>query len=195
MPKCAIESCNAPVCSRGLCSKHYRSVLRHGSIDGRKCVRGSLEERFLYRIEKLVGVDGCWEWPGALTGKGYGVIQEGSAGSKLLLAHRVSYQVLNGDIPDGMLVMHTCDNTTCVNPDHLVLGTHSDNALDAVAKGRKFIPSPGKGEQNPLSKLTLEQAKFIKANPQMKHTELADMFGLSPNCIRSVRIGRTWRDA
>lgn len=50
-------------------------------------------------------------------------------------------------------------------------------------------------EQNPRSKLTLEQAKFIKANPQMRRTELATMFGLSPNCIRGVRIGRTWKDA
>lgn len=195
MSKCAVEGCNAPVCSRGYCSKHYRSVLRHGSVNGRKWVQGTLKERFLFKVNKFSGVDGCWEWDGALTGKGYGAIQEGSTGSRVLLAHRVSYEIFNGQLVRGMCVMHKCDNTTCVNPAHLVLGTSSDNAKDAIAKGRKFIPNPGKGEANPRSKLTLEQAKFIKANPQMMHTELANMFGLSPNCIRSVRIGRTWRDA
>lgn len=140
------------------------------------------------------GEKACWPWTGAKSAKGYGFIQEAGRGSRNLLAHRFAYEMRNGPIPAGLVVMHSCDNPSCVNPDHLSAGSQSQNIIDAFTKGRKFSPVPS-GERNKRSKLTLEQAKFIKANQQMKHTELAKMFNLSPNCIRSVRIGRTWRDA
>jgi hypothetical protein len=89
------------------------------------------------------------------------------------------------------MVLHSCDNRRCVNPAHLRQGTGSENIQEAFDKGRKVQPV-AYGENNPKSKLTEEQVRFIKNNPDKGNTEIARLFGLSVNCIRGVRIGRTW---
>lgn len=81
---------------------------------------------FLSFINK---VNGCWEWAGAKTDNGYGAYMR-------YRAHRYSFILFNGDITDGLLVLHKCDNPPCVNPSHLFLGTQSDNIKDCVSKGR-----------------------------------------------------------
>jgi hypothetical protein len=90
-------------------------------------------ERFFNKINKT---DTCWFWLGALRGKsGYGAIKiEG----KVVDTHRFSYSLHYGEIPKGMLICHTCDNKTCVNPNHLFLGTFKDNFEDAKTKKRIF---------------------------------------------------------
>lgn len=95
----------------------------------------ALEERFWSKVDKT---DDCWVWVAAKTGGGYGYI--GVAGGKIARAHRISYEWAKGPIPEGLFVCHTCDNRACVNPEHLFVGTHSDNMKDMMAKGRKHKP-------------------------------------------------------
>jgi len=83
---------------------------------------------------------GCWIFAGARLPKGYGKIGVGSRGEGWMLAHRASYECFVGPVPEGMCVLHRCDNPSCVNPDHLFLGTKSDNTQDCIKKGRHFTP-------------------------------------------------------
>lgn len=203
--KCEVDGCDKEVWSNGgrwgcrpfslsarYCRKHVRWIEQYGSTNPPKYAQGSLEFRFWKHVNKG-GEDECWEWTADTSRNGYGGIWDNER-KKNSSAHRVSYEIHKGEIPAGLVVMHTCDNPKCVNPKHLVLGTYKDNTQDMLQKGRRKAYRAF-GENNPVSKLTLEQAKFIKANPELGHKQIADMFGVSPNCIRGVRIGRTWKDA
>ena len=98
-----------------------------------------LGTRLLERV--VFGVTGCWHWNGPGTGKGYGRM---SYQGRAQVAHRLAWMAWNGDIPEGMSVLHKCDNRACINPEHLWLGTYSDNLADCWAKGRH----PGRGGKN-----------------------------------------------
>ena len=91
-----------------------------------------LEERFWSNVEKG---DDCWEWTGARLKQGYGVIGNNY---RQVRAHRVSWELANGPIPDGQVIRHMCDNKSCVNPDHLKVGTVCENNGDKTGK-HKFI--------------------------------------------------------
>jgi len=93
-------------------------------------------ERFM---QKVIKGDGCWLWTASLRGKtGYGAFK---ISGKVMDAHRLSYMIHKGEIPEGMLVCHTCDNRQCVNPAHLWLGSYRDNWMDAINKGRATHPT------------------------------------------------------
>lgn len=79
---------------------------------------------------------GCWSWLGAKTAQGYGRLSLGGRGAKIERAHRVSWMLHNGPIPDGMFVCHKCDNPECARPDHLFLGDNAANVRDSVSKSR-----------------------------------------------------------
>lgn len=80
--------------------------------------------------------NGCMEWTAYSLNKGYGMFRRGKLADGRVLAHRFSYEIHNGPIPEGMIVRHKCDNPKCVNPEHLLLGTQKDNVADMVARKR-----------------------------------------------------------
>lgn len=103
--------------------------------------------RFLEFVDKT---GECWTWKGCRDNKNYGQVRWGG---KIQLAHRVSWEIHNGPIPKGMNALHRCDNPPCVRPDHLFLGTLSDNTRDCIAKGR-FGEARVRGETHHQAKLT-----------------------------------------
>lgn len=99
-------------------------------------------DRFWAKVRKT---DNCWEWVGAKSSKRYGTLGFGPRGArKSLRAHRLSFVLHNGPIPDGKEICHRCDNPQCVRPDHLFAGTRAENMQDAKAKGRLVVPNKGK---------------------------------------------------
>jgi hypothetical protein len=120
------------------------------------------------------------------------MIGEGSPSRKTLLAHRVSYELANGPIPDGIHCLHKCDNPKCVNHEHLFLGTQKDNSNDMVAKGRCRVPGLS-GENHPMAKLSNKDVEKIKILYSIGNTtmrEIAGKFGVTRSMIGKIISGR-----
>lgn len=190
MTKCSVKGCDVDVLARGLCSKHYTRQRLTGTTDYGSKPRLPLEERFWRYVDKR-GVKQCWEWTGLKKPNGYGQIGAGGAGGATLTAHRLSYEIATGKkIPPKMVIMHSCDNPGCVNPNHLRLGTFKENTQDMLLKGRKGR-CKALGNANYNAVLTPDLVRYIRSS-DAPHTELANEIGVSPNTVRGVRIGRTW---
>lgn len=153
-------------------------------------------DEFLKRVDKVES--GCWEWTGAIRGKsGYGAIK---VNGKMISAHRHSYEQHKGPIVNGLLVCHTCDNRKCVNPDHLFLGTHSDNMQDAYRKGRLCIPDGTKkfalNHKPKNRKLQEDQVAEIKLAIETRGSTplyvIAQKYGVGEHVIRDISSGRTY---
>ena len=115
-----------------------------------------LAERFWEKVDRC-GFDECWVWTHYCDENGYGRI--GGPGSKILGAHRVSYELHKGPIPVGLKVRHTCDNPPCVNPAHLLCGTDQDNSNDMVGRSRQ---NSCRGEKHGSAKLSKGQVAEIR---------------------------------
>ena len=138
-------------------------------------------------FEKVKKTETCWLWTGATSESGYGAF--GYRG-KWMRANRVSFLIHKGEIPEEMLVCHSCDNPQCVNPDHLFLGTPTDNMNDMIKKGRsKFQP---KGEKNTACKLTDKQVLEIKEMRKNKIAakEIAKKFNISADYVYEISYGK-----
>jgi hypothetical protein len=147
------------------------------------------KERFFSSIRKDPETD-CWLWNN-IPAENYGYILIGKEGEKKngqIGAHRYSWIVHNGSIPDGLLVLHRCDTPACVNPRHLFLGTYLDNARDRAAKGRSARQA---GEASPRARFTADQVRAILADPR-SHRRIAAAYGASKSAISHIKRRATW---
>lgn len=149
-------------------------------------------QRFIEKVH--FSGPGCWEWLASKDKDGYGRFRWGAEKTR---AHRAAYMLFKGQIVGDLVVMHSCDNPGCVNPDHLSLGTNADNTADMVAKGRQAkgeAITKGRdyrGERHPGAKITQEQARRILADDRT-HSEIADDYGVTRATISHLKRGHTW---
>lgn len=140
--------------------------------------------RFWAKVDRRRGQ--CWTWLASVVQSGYGHIH---SNGRLILAHRVSWELRHGPIPGGMQVLHRCDNRRCVNPDHLFLGTHQDNMDDMVLKDRHC-----RGERSPAAKLSPADVACARALNRAGASQkaLARAFGVSHTTMRFAVLGKNW---
>lgn len=183
---CSVENCADPVKSKGMCKLHYQRSWRTGSATvDRPCHHLPPEKKLWLYVDKTAP-NGCWVWTGFKDKDGYGKIRVGKTS---IGAHRVSYELANGPIPDGLLVLHAneCNNPSCVNPAHLRLGDHDENMRDRVEAGHYLT-----GERHVGSKLTEAQAREIK-NATGTLKEVAQRFSISESQAGNIRRGDQWK--
>lgn len=148
-------------------------------------------DRLLSKVQKRES--GCWEFQGARDKKGYGCISAKCYGMQSMGAHRASWIAHRGPIDPGLCVCHKCDNPSCVNPDHLFIGTHQDNAKDMVARGRA---AEHVGKFNRFAaKMTEDQVRLMREMAASGATakELAKEFNTHAVNVRLILRGKTWK--
>lgn len=149
-----------------------------------------LEFRFW---KKVLKTDSCWLWTGAKTPYGYGLFYPNGRKGNRVRAHRLMWELTFGVIPQEMSVLHKCDNTSCVNPDHLFLGNQRDNMHDMVQKGRHTkVSAPGSSNGN--SKLTEDTViaiwQLLQDGERPLH--IAHRFNVTDGAIHDIKSKRTW---
>lgn len=173
--------------------------LRAAFAERSRRLAANVVEIFLKRVVKSNG-DGCWEWSGKRFDEGYGKFSMPGNSRKTVQAHRLSYELFVGPIPDGLLICHKCDNPPCVRPDHLFPGTSAQNTQDAIAKGRMAV-----GEANPRATITEADVREIRRryaaaplSPNGKRKRngvlpgIAQSFGISYATANDIVRWRTW---
>jgi len=159
----------------GLCS-HITQTKNHPSVDEYK--KKYPITKYIYEQMKIIlyksfniNENGCWVWNGDIDKDGYGIIY---AFSKRTKAHRFSYELFNGIIKNELCVCHSCDNPSCINPEHLWLGTSLENTKDCINKGRRDCMT---GETNPSKRLEVRK----KISDRLKGVPRPSMMGNTNN--------------
>lgn len=146
----------------------------------------SIEDRFWGGLDRSKGLGpqgDCWEWAKGRVQQGYGRL---SVGRSEVRAHRFSYELAYGPIPEGMMVCHRCDNPPCCNPEHLFLGTALENNQDKAEKDRTLY-----GEDHHKAKLKDEDIIAIRNDPR-SHRQMAAVYGVTHGLIGMIRRREIW---
>lgn len=181
------EQCGKTIFYRNCSTTFFRKRFCSRECDKQFKFYSKGPDYFLWQRVDKNGPNGCWIYKGATDRRGYGrpaTWQDGKP--RRYYAHRRSYEIHNGPIPAGMLVLHKCDNPPCCNPEHLFLGTDADNHRDKALKGRTHD-----------ALLTNDQAREIKAalaTPKRGlQRELADKYGVTLQTISGINRGKSYR--
>jgi len=154
-------------------------------LAGGRYLKSSLRDRFEARITRL-GADECWPFSGARTGNN-GYLQIARENGSRVYAHRLAWEFVNGPVPDGLRILHRCDNPVCVNPKHLWLGTQRENVEDSIHKGRF----------NAFGRQRLDAAKVREIRRLgargLRHKDIAARFGVKRHTISGILSGQTWQ--
>jgi len=143
-------------------------------------------QRFWKKVNRLTS-DNCWEWTGAKLATKYGGME---INGKLIRVHRYSWEIAFGEIPKGLHVLHKCDNRSCVNPNHLWLGTHQDNMRDRDEKGRG---KPGGKEGTSLLSPNLVRAIRRRYENGMNYAQIARLVKYNPGAIHQIVNRKTYK--
>lgn len=184
MKTCSVSGCTRPICnkSRKYCGKHAYNWYKYGTI-----IRPIRVTRKMLLDELLkIKTNDCVEFHYSLNNEGYGAL---CFHGKKIYAHRYAWQKIKDNIPEGLCVLHKCDNPKCVNIGHLFLGTMRDNTRDMIAKGREYRVY---GEETTGAKLKTKQVLYIRNSDQSSKT-LAKKFNVTYDTITKIRRGATWR--
>lgn len=154
-----------------------------------------LADRFWAKVEKIP-FDTCWYWTGARRQRaGYGSFMVDALG-RTVTAHRQAWEMSFGPIPEGLFVCHHCDNTLCVRPDHLFLGTNQDNLRDAASKGRTRVQRMTDEERSRMGNRRLNPELVTQIRQRAARGEflidIARSFGVSRGVIGDVVHRRRW---
>lgn len=141
-------------------------------------------ELFLDKVSPVPWT-GCWLWTATSDQSGYGMFGIGGSGNTNR-AHRLSYEHFVGPIPPGMMACHVCDTPSCVNPDHIFIGTPADNSADRDRKGHVAV-----GARNGKSKVSDDEVRFIRQS-SLSERKIAKVLGFHRGTINAIRSGRTW---
>lgn len=151
--------------------------------------RGSSVQERLEAYSMPVTETGCQIWLASTTSKGYGQLE---ISRKKEYTHRLAYEVHVGPIPEGLLVCHHCDTPACINPLHLFLGTHQDNASDKVRKGRDRALRGSENRNAKLSGNDVDSIMNFLLYSSKTQAEVAEMFGVAGSQISHINTGACW---
>ena len=143
------------------------------------------KERFFSYLDTS---NNCWMWKGGVNGRGYGIFW---AQNKSWRAHRVSYEIHKGEIPEGLVVRHKCDTPLCCNPEHLEIGTHKDNAEDRVERGRG-----ASGSRNGMAFLTEKDVAEIRdllACGLFSQTTIGFWYRIKQAMVSKIKLRQHWK--
>lgn len=177
MKTCSVDGCCKKVVCKGMCKYHYQTQWRIGKTTlDRPVFIGTPLERFEHYTVK--SVNGCWNWTGYKNKNGYGQMR---SKGKMVSAHRFSYEHHKGTIPEGISVLHRCNNPACVNPEHLYLGDHKQNMKDRLMSGN--YP---RGEEHPNSKFTDDVVAMVRSESGTNKA-ISQKYGVSVTQVRNIR--------
>jgi hypothetical protein len=190
MTICSVVGCPRPLYAKGLCHAHYKRSRKGQSLTEKSRYEMSEQERFAEKYSPAP--NGCWEWKSARPGLCRANVFHFRG--RPTTAYRAAYIMFVGPIPEGMIVRHRCDNGMCVNPAHLLLGTHADNCADMDSRGRR---ADRKGVKCPSAVLTEDDVRRVRAEmigaPRGTLARLARELGVKHSTLQDIIRGNTWR--